>query len=80
MDNCLIDKEERMEQLLKELEKAKEQYDCDEMKIYYENPNSYCVKFIKDKEIIARIRKGATRGGKDFPRNFIKNSWGKKTI
>ena len=69
-----------MEQLITELEKAKAQYECDEMKIYYENPQSYCVKFIKNGVIVARIKRGHTAGGTDRPNPLYKNTWGKKTL
>lgn len=40
------------------LEQMKNECGCDEIKVYFTDTNHYSIKFIKNDEIIRRIRKG----------------------
>ena len=51
-----------MEELIKALETIKTEYDgCEEIKIYYKNPKSYCVKLLAQDKIIGRVVRGSSR-------------------
>lgn len=47
-----------MENLVRAIEKLKNETQCDIVKVYYEDDKVYCVKFIKDGEVVRKIKKG----------------------
>ena len=50
-----------IETLLSELERLRIECGADLVKVYYTNPDDYCIKFIKGDHIIQVIRRGKKR-------------------
>ena len=46
------------DELVEILNKLKDEYDCELIKVYFADKNRYTIKFIKNEKIIGRITKG----------------------
>lgn len=61
-----------MEELIEIIEKYKQEYEADGVKVYYHTKNDYCIKFIKGEQLVKVVRKGRSRGW-DIQKKPLKN-------
>ena len=58
--------------LIKLLEKIRQEFQCEGVKVYYETPERYCIKMINDGVVVDHIRKGGRKGW-DLKKNNTNN-------
>ena len=55
--------------LIKLLDKIKQEYQCEGVKVYYEDSEHYCIKMINDGVVVDHIRKGGRHKAWDLKKN-----------